>query len=142
MWKYLVAALHLVRRCVEPTATHAPAKEYLQHSAVLLEHVSMYPQLLAIEWRQETRRLTAIVCALLVMLASALCFLLGAGAWVLLYFWKTPWYLPATGAVLLIYLVMYFLAWAQYAHLCRQASFVQSRLQLRMDMRSLREFIL
>ncbi len=142
MWKYWLAGLQLVRRCVEPRAAHGPALDLRQHSAVLIEHVSMYPQLLAIEWRQETRRLTAIICALLVMLASAVCFLLSAGAWVLLYFWDTPWYLPATAAVLLIYLAMYLVAWAQYAHLCRQASFVQSRMQLRMDMRSLRDLIL
>ncbi len=76
----------------------------------LFAQAALHSQLARVEWAEEKIRLTRIAIAALVGLVSAICLLLLGSLVAMALSWNTPYQIPVTSTVLVIYLLIFLVA--------------------------------
>lgn len=106
----------------------------------MIDHLALHGSLLSVELQQEKLRLTKMLQAAVVGLASLICLLIALGTLLLLAVWDTPYRLPAVVALVLLYGLATLGAWRafQAGALKSHGAFARSRENLAADLRSFR----
>jgi uncharacterized membrane protein YqjE len=118
-----------------------PTLGTLRHAGgAMIDHLALHGSLIGVELQQEKLRLTKMLQAAVVGLASVICLLIALGAFLLLAVWDTPYRLHAAAALVLVYGLATLGAWRafQAGALKSQDAFALSRENLAADLRLFR----
>ena len=111
-----------------------------QAGGAVMDHLALHGRLLGTELQQEKRRLTRMLQAAILGLASVICLMIAIGTLLVLTAWDTPYRLHSVVALVLIYGVTTLAAWRafQAGALKSDGAFALSRENLAADLRLLR----
>jgi uncharacterized membrane protein YqjE len=108
--------------------------------SALFNQAALHAQLARVEWEEEKARLLKMVVAALAAFAGALSLLILISVLVLAFSWDTSYRVPASIAIVVLYLLGIMLAWRRLQFLSSLSShaFSATRQELALDIETIR----